>query len=136
MKPKGGDKPKAQTRCEARKPGLPGRSAQSDFLFRIETPSLKKGSVVRERKYEIEILPKLLSALKAAPALPPKFVSQTEIVTEVAPVIRELHGEKNYDAKQIHELLKTNGLKITLRDVKNVLFTQQNKAKKAIKAEQ
>jgi hypothetical protein len=71
--------------------------------------------------YNADILKVLEKALHEAPVLKPRFYTQEEVLLRLRSQIREMYQKKNYDPKQIVEMLKAEGFRVTQRDIKGVL---------------
>ncbi|RWA37083.1 hypothetical protein [Xylella fastidiosa] len=78
--------------------------------------------------YPTEKVSELAKTLAEAPVLPLKFIPHSETIAKLSKHIRDMHFLKNYDARQITKMISDNGVKITLKEVKNIL---QNKEKKS-----
>ena len=63
----------------------------------------------------------LATTLAEAPALPPKFIPHSDTLAELSKHIKDMHFRKNYDVRQITQLLKENGIKTTIKEVRNML---------------
>ncbi len=76
---------------------------------------------MKAKIYPVEVLNAATKTLNDAPALAPKYKSHEEVLSELSKQVKELHIKKNYDARQITQLLKDNGIKATLKEVKIML---------------
>ncbi len=76
---------------------------------------------MKTKTYPVEKVGEVAKALAEAPALPPKFKAHDEALAELSKQIKELHQRKNYDVRQIVQLLKQNGIKTTQKEVKVLL---------------
>ena len=81
---------------------------------------------VKPKKYPFEQVEKLAKTLAEAPALTPRFIQHEDTLEELSKQIRDLHFKKNYEAKQIALLLKENGIKTTIKEIKNLLENGSN----------
>jgi len=73
------------------------------------------------KTYPIEKVAQVAKKLDEAPALPPRFIPHSDTLTELSKHIKELHFKKNYDEHEIVELLKVNGIKSNLKEVRIIL---------------
>ncbi|MDQ1817815.1 hypothetical protein RBA41_31390 [Massilia sp. CCM 9210] len=83
--------------------------------------------------YPIEKVETVETEIAAAPPLPPKTLTQEQVLRRLTKEIRVLHNVKNYSPSEIVALLKKSGVKTTVREVKNILGfagkkTEQKKA--------
>lgn len=76
---------------------------------------------MKPKTYPVEKIEQVAKALAEAPALPPKYKEHKETLAELKEKIKELHKEKNYDVRQITQLLKQNGIKTTLKEVRSLI---------------
>lgn len=76
---------------------------------------------MKTKTYAAEKVEQVAQALADAPALAPKFITHDDTINELSKHIKELHFKKNYDARQIVQLLKQNGIKTTLKEVRELL---------------
>jgi hypothetical protein len=81
----------------------------------------RKGVEVKARTYSVEKVEMVAKVLAEAPALQPKFIAHESTLAELSKHIKELYSKKNYDARQITALLKQNGIKSTLKEVKDLI---------------
>lgn len=76
---------------------------------------------LKAKTYPVEKIGVVAKALAEAPTLPPKFKGHNEALADLAKQIKELHDKKNYDIRQLTQLLKQNGIKTTQKEVKELL---------------
>lgn len=76
---------------------------------------------MRPKTYPVDKVTEVAKTLEGLPARPPKKIGHEEALTQLSKLIHELHDTKNYDAREIVQVLKQNGLKVTLKEVKNLL---------------
>jgi hypothetical protein len=88
---------------------------------------------VKPKNYPTEKVAAVAKTLAEAPALPPRFIPHADTIAELSKHIKELHFRKNYDARQIVKLLKENGIKTTLKEVRSLI---ENATKKTSGKEQ
>jgi hypothetical protein len=92
---------------------------------------------MQPKNFPIERVETIASEIAAAPALPPKRLTQDQVLRRLAKVIKTLHDKKNYSPAEIVTLLKKTGVKTTVREVKNIIEkparkTPQKKAEKVV----
>ncbi len=75
---------------------------------------------MKPKIYSVEKVNEVAKVLADAPTLAPKFKTHEEVLTELSKQVKELL-KRNYDVRQITELLKENGIKTTLKEVKNLI---------------
>lgn len=78
--------------------------------------------------YPTEKVSELAKTLAESPALPLKFISHSETIVKLSKHIKDMHFIKNYDARQIAKMINEKGIKITLKEVKNILQTKEKKS--------
>lgn len=83
---------------------------------------------MKPKTYPAEKVAEVAKVLADAPALAPRYIPHSDTLAELKKHIKDLHYKKNYDARQIAQLLKQNGIKTTIKEVR-ILIT--NDAKKA-----
>lgn len=71
--------------------------------------------------YPIEKVEIIATEIAAAPALPPKSLTQDQVLRRLAKEIKVLHERKNYSSSEIVALLKKSGIKATAREVKSII---------------
>ena len=76
---------------------------------------------LKAKTYPVEKIGVVAKALAEAPTLPPKFKGHNEALADLTKQIKELHDKKNYDIRQLTQLLKQNGIKTTQKEVKELL---------------
>ena len=76
---------------------------------------------MKSKTYLIEKVAEVVKVLGNAPALPPRFIAHSEVLLELKKHISELHFEKNYDARNITRILKENGIKTTMKEVRTLI---------------
>lgn len=77
--------------------------------------------------YPIEKVETIATEIAAAPALPPKSLTQDQVLRRLAKEIKVLHERKNYSSSEIVALLKKNGIKATAREVKSIIEKSNKK---------
>jgi hypothetical protein len=82
---------------------------------------------VKPKIYATKTVAKVAKVLADAPVLPPQFISHEDTINELTERIQELHYVKNYDARQVVQLLKQNGIRTTLREVRSLLVNTPKK---------
>ena len=60
-------------------------------------------------------------ALSEAPVLPASYLEHEDALEALTEQIRDAYSKKNYDVKQIVDLLKNHGSKVSQREVRGVL---------------
>jgi len=76
---------------------------------------------VKAKIYPTEKVSEVAKALSEAPVLPPKYVAHEEAISLLKKHIKELHEKKHYDARDIVKILKENGIRTTLKEVRDLL---------------
>jgi cupin superfamily acireductone dioxygenase involved in methionine salvage len=76
---------------------------------------------MQAKMYPIDKVESVETEIAAAPALPPKLLTQEQVLKRLAKEIKRLHTAKNYSATEIVALLKKSGIKATAREVKNII---------------
>jgi len=76
---------------------------------------------VKPKQYPAEKVAEIAKTLAEVPTLPPKFIPHSDTLAELSKHIKDMHFRKNYDARQIAQILKENGIKTTIKEVRNVL---------------
>ena len=77
--------------------------------------------IIHSKNYSIEKVETVVSEIQSAPSLPAKILNQEQVLKKLTKEIRVLHTKKNYSASNIVALLKEKGIKVTVREVKNIL---------------
>ena len=90
------------------------------------------------KTYPIEKVETVAKAIESAPILPQKSLTQEQILKKLAKQIKALQVTKNYAPNEIVALLKESGVKVTVREIKNLLEkpkqkTTQKKSEKTVK---
>lgn len=80
--------------------------------------------------YQIEKVETVATEIAAAPALPPKTLTQDQVLRRLAKEIKVLHERKNYTSTEIVALLKKSGIKATAKEVKNIIEKSNKKQDK------
>ena len=96
------------------------------------TVSLEEPDPVKPKLYPADKVAEVAKTLAEAPALPPKFIPHTDTLAELSKHIKDMHFRKNYDVRQITKLLKENGIKTTIKEVRNLLQIETKKSQKTI----
>ena len=76
---------------------------------------------MKPKLYPADKVAEVAKTLAEAPALPPKFIPHSDTLAELSKHIKDMHFRKNYDVRQITQLLKENGIKTTIKEVRNML---------------
>ena len=76
---------------------------------------------MKPKQYPAEKVAEIAKTLAEVPTLPPKFIPHSDTLAELSKHIKDMHFRKNYDARQIAEILKENGIRTTIKEVRNVL---------------
>ena len=76
---------------------------------------------MKPKQYPAEKVAEIAKTLAEVPTLPPKFIPHSDTLAELSKHIKDMHVRKNYDARQIAQILKENGIKTTIKEVRNVL---------------
>ena len=76
---------------------------------------------MKPKLYPAEKVAEIAKTLAEVPALPPKFIPHSDTLAELYKHIKDMHFRKNYDVRQITQLLKENGIKTTIKEVRNML---------------
>lgn len=76
---------------------------------------------MKPKLYPAEKVAEVAKTLAEAPALPPKFIPHSDTLAELSKHIKDMHFRKNYDARQIAHFLKENGIRTTIKEVRNLL---------------
>ena len=76
---------------------------------------------MKPKLYPAEKVAEIAKTLADAPPLPPKFIPHSDTLAELAKHIKDMHFRKNYDARQIAQILKENGIRTTIKEVRNML---------------
>ena len=119
--------------CDARKPDPKGCALLDVLQFKTKMRDSKQKPMPKMKKrYPIEKLAEVQNAIKEAPAKEAKFIGHTQALNKMQAQIRTLYIKKNYTEADIANLLRKNGIKITISEVKNML---SNKPKKRTKIE-
>ena len=85
---------------------------------------------MKPKLYPAEKVAEIAKTLADAPPLPPKFIPHSDTLAELAKHIKDMHFRKNYDARQIAQHLKENGIKTTIKEVRNMLQVASKRAQK------
>lgn len=86
---------------------------------------------VKPKLYPAEKVADIAKTLADVPALPPKFIPHSDTLAELSRHIKDMHFRKNYDARQIAQILKEHGIRTTIKEVRSIL---QNSGKKTSKS--
>lgn len=78
------------------------------------------------KQYATEKIAEVAKLLADAPAQPPRFLDHDHTLEELSKHIVELYFKKNYDERQITKILKENGIRTTLKEVKNLIQNKKN----------
>ena len=73
---------------------------------------------MKPKTYPAGKVAEVAKILADAPVLPPRFIPHSKTLAELTIHIKNLHFKKNYDVRQIAKLLKENGIKITIKEVR------------------
>ena len=76
---------------------------------------------MKPKLYPADKVAEVAKTLAEASALPPKFIPHSDTLAELSKHIKDMHFRKNYDVRQITQLLKENGIKTTIKEVRNML---------------
>lgn len=76
---------------------------------------------MRAKVYATEKVTEIAKKLADAPAQAPRFLDHEHTLEELSKHIVELYFKKNYDERQIVKMLKENGIRTTLKEVKNLI---------------
>lgn len=76
---------------------------------------------MKAKTYPTEKVTEIAKKLAQAPALPPREIDHESTLEKLGKEIADLHFKKNYDERTITKMLKENGIKTTLKEVKNLL---------------
>ena len=82
---------------------------------------------MKPKIYRTDKVAEVIKAIDEAPALAPRFIRHDVALTELSKHIKDLHVKKHYDAHQITKLLKDNGIKTTLREVRALVASPSKK---------
>lgn len=85
---------------------------------------------MKPKLYPADKVAEVAKTLAEAPALPPKFIPHSDTLAELSKHIKDMHFRKNYDVRQITQLLKENGIKTTIKEVRNMLHVASKRASK------
>ena len=85
---------------------------------------------MKPKLYPADKVAEVAKTLAEAPALPPKFIPHSDTLAELSKHIKDMHFRKNYDVRQITQLLKENGIKTTIKEVQNMLQVASKRAPK------
>ena len=85
---------------------------------------------MKPKLYPAEKVAEIAKTLADAPPLPPKFIPHSDTLAELAKHIKDMHFRKNYDARQIAQILKENGIRTTIKEVRNMLQVSSKRAPK------
>lgn len=78
-----------------------------------------------KKQYPIEKLSEVQTALKTAPTKTVRFIGHTQALQKLQTQIRNLYVKKNYEPKEIVELMRESGVKVTILEVKNLLKSKE-----------
>lgn len=87
---------------------------------------------MKPKLYPADKVAEVAKTLAEAPALPPKFIPHSDTLAELSKHIKDMHFRKNYDVRQITQLLKENGIKTTIKEVRNMLQVASKRAPKTV----
>lgn len=76
---------------------------------------------MRAKQYTVEKVEALAEALVKAPELPQKTFTTEEILKRYEKEIQTLHKVKHYGPAEIAQLLKEQGVHVSIRELKRVL---------------
>lgn len=80
---------------------------------------------MRAKVYATEKVAEVAKKLAEAPAQAPRFLDHEHTLEELSKHIIELHFKKNYEERQIVKMLKENGIKTTLKEVRQLIKTKK-----------
>jgi cupin superfamily acireductone dioxygenase involved in methionine salvage len=81
----------------------------------------QKKIIMQPKTYRIEKIENVAKAMASAPPLPKKTVTQEQVLKNLSAEIKKLHFEKNYEPNDIVELMKNNGIKVSVKEIKNII---------------
>lgn len=76
---------------------------------------------MRAKIYETDKVAELERKLAKSPTKPPRHVEHSEALLKLKPHILTLINEKNYDVKEVTKMLKEEGIKTSVREIKNLI---------------
>lgn len=76
---------------------------------------------MKPKLYPADKVASVAKTLAESPTLPPKFIPHSDTLAELSKHIKDMHFKKNYDVGQIVKILKENGIKTTMKEVKVLL---------------
>ena len=85
---------------------------------------------MKPKQYPAEKVAEIAKTLAEVPTLPPKFIPHSDTLAELSKHIKDMHFRKNYDARQIAQILKENGIRTTIKEVRNVLQVRGKRSTK------
>jgi hypothetical protein len=83
--------------------------------------------------YPAEVIKTLGEHIENAPAREPSYFTHEEALQKLKGQIRDLYLKKNYEPREVAKLLKDGGMKITLREVTELLGDQLKKPVRKVK---
>jgi cupin superfamily acireductone dioxygenase involved in methionine salvage len=75
---------------------------------------------MKPKLYRLQKVEAAAEALANAPLLPKQNIEQEVALKKLAKSIKELNKNKNYEPRQIVQLLKQNEMRVTLKEVKQI----------------
>ena len=85
------------------------------------------------KTYPADVIKTLEKHIEDAPIREPNYFTHDEAMQMLKGRIRDLYLKKNYEPRQIIQLLKEGGMKITLREVNEVLADVLRKPVRRVK---
>ena len=79
---------------------------------------------MRAKIYDTDKVTELEKKLSKSPAKPPKFVEHDDALLRLKPHILTLLNEKNYDLREVTKLLKEEGIRTSVREIKKLVETE------------
>ena len=76
---------------------------------------------MKPKIYSVGVVASAAEALAKAPPLPPTHIAHDQAMAELTAVIRQLHTERHYEPREIAQMLRENGIKATIKEIRNII---------------
>lgn len=76
---------------------------------------------MRAKIYETDKVAEIEKKLAKSPTKPPRHVAHAEALEKLKPHILTLINEKNYDVKEVTKILKEEGIRTSVREIKTLI---------------
>lgn len=80
---------------------------------------------MRPKNYDTEKIAEIEKKLSRTTAKPPRKMAHEEAIKRLKPHILTLINEKNFDIREVAKLLKEEGIRTSIRELKELLKEEQ-----------